>query len=176
MLLCQIWWLWLGFVCSYPYSEDSSQGKQYMNTRCPAWCDRILMSHSAKELILKVSTDPQCLHTAFSCTKGGWDWKTLSLSLPVANTCQVETAHHGSKWRGVPPVLCTQEGGFVPINMLTVTKKWAFTSTSFAFWAASDDCLLSCVSSVWGCTALGDWLLALKRVTENKKPLLKSPH
>ncbi|KAJ7427185.1 inositol polyphosphate-5-phosphatase A [Willisornis vidua] len=43
----------ISFPPSYPYSEDSSQGKQYMNTRCPAWCDRILMSHSAKELILK---------------------------------------------------------------------------------------------------------------------------
>lgn len=44
-------------VCllSYPYSEDSSQGKQYMNTRCPAWCDRILMSPSARDLFLKVS-------------------------------------------------------------------------------------------------------------------------
>lgn len=41
-------------VRSYPYSEDSSQGKQYMNTRCPSWCDRILMSSSAKDLILKV--------------------------------------------------------------------------------------------------------------------------
>lgn len=40
---------------SYPYSEDSSQGKQYMNTRCPAWCDRILLSASARDLVLKVS-------------------------------------------------------------------------------------------------------------------------
>ncbi|XP_056385174.1 inositol polyphosphate-5-phosphatase A isoform X1 [Hyla sarda] len=45
------------FPPSYPYSEDSSQGKQYMNTRCPAWCDRILMSHSAKELLLKSEND-----------------------------------------------------------------------------------------------------------------------
>uniref|UniRef100_A0A803TMN8 inositol-polyphosphate 5-phosphatase n=1 Tax=Anolis carolinensis TaxID=28377 RepID=A0A803TMN8_ANOCA len=43
----------ISFPPSYPYSEDYSQGMQYMNTRCPAWCDRILMSHSAKELILK---------------------------------------------------------------------------------------------------------------------------
>uniref|UniRef100_A0A8V5FJ46 inositol-polyphosphate 5-phosphatase n=1 Tax=Melopsittacus undulatus TaxID=13146 RepID=A0A8V5FJ46_MELUD len=47
----------ISFPPSYPYSEDSSQGKQYMNTRCPAWCDRILMSHSAKELILKSEND-----------------------------------------------------------------------------------------------------------------------
>ncbi|XP_031244556.1 inositol polyphosphate-5-phosphatase A isoform X6 [Mastomys coucha] len=43
----------ISFPPSYPYSEDSSQGEQYMNTRCPAWCDRILMSLSAKELVLK---------------------------------------------------------------------------------------------------------------------------
>uniref|UniRef100_A0A8C3GBE4 inositol-polyphosphate 5-phosphatase n=1 Tax=Cyclopterus lumpus TaxID=8103 RepID=A0A8C3GBE4_CYCLU len=43
----------ISFPPSYPYSEDSSQGKQYMNTRCPAWCDRILLSPSARELVLK---------------------------------------------------------------------------------------------------------------------------
>ncbi|KAK3554149.1 hypothetical protein QTP70_019076, partial [Hemibagrus guttatus] len=43
----------ISFPPSYPYSEDSSQGKQYMNTRCPAWCDRILMSSSAKDLVVK---------------------------------------------------------------------------------------------------------------------------
>ncbi|KAJ1141442.1 hypothetical protein NDU88_007774 [Pleurodeles waltl] len=47
----------ISFPPSYPYSEDSSQGKQYMNTRCPAWCDRIVMSHSAKELLLKSEND-----------------------------------------------------------------------------------------------------------------------
>uniref|UniRef100_A0A146NPY5 inositol-polyphosphate 5-phosphatase n=1 Tax=Fundulus heteroclitus TaxID=8078 RepID=A0A146NPY5_FUNHE len=39
------------FPPSYPYSEDCCQPKQYMNTRCPAWCDRILMSHTANDFI-----------------------------------------------------------------------------------------------------------------------------
>ncbi|KAF3695969.1 Type I inositol 1,4,5-trisphosphate 5-phosphatase [Channa argus] len=39
------------FPPSYPYSEDYTKPTQYMNTRCPAWCDRILMSHSAQEFI-----------------------------------------------------------------------------------------------------------------------------
>ncbi|KAM9618411.1 inositol polyphosphate-5-phosphatase A isoform 1-T1 [Trichechus inunguis] len=47
----------ISFPPSYPYSEDSSQGRQYMNTRCPAWCDRILMSLSAKELILRSESE-----------------------------------------------------------------------------------------------------------------------
>uniref|UniRef100_A0A8C7WIN6 inositol-polyphosphate 5-phosphatase n=1 Tax=Oncorhynchus mykiss TaxID=8022 RepID=A0A8C7WIN6_ONCMY len=47
----------ISFPPSYPYSEDSSQGKQYMNTRCPAWCDRVLMSATAKDLVLKSLVD-----------------------------------------------------------------------------------------------------------------------
>ncbi|XP_028651159.1 inositol polyphosphate-5-phosphatase A [Erpetoichthys calabaricus] len=51
----------IAFPPSYPYSEDSSQGKQYMNTRCPAWCDRILLSISAKELILKSENEEKAV-------------------------------------------------------------------------------------------------------------------
>ncbi|XP_036191617.1 inositol polyphosphate-5-phosphatase A isoform X3 [Myotis myotis] len=47
----------ISFPPSYPYSEDCSQGRQYMNTRCPAWCDRVLMSPSAKELILRSESE-----------------------------------------------------------------------------------------------------------------------
>uniref|UniRef100_A0A1A8LHK9 inositol-polyphosphate 5-phosphatase n=1 Tax=Nothobranchius pienaari TaxID=704102 RepID=A0A1A8LHK9_9TELE len=43
----------ISFPPSYPYSEDCNLGKEYMNTRCPAWCDRILMSQSARDLFLK---------------------------------------------------------------------------------------------------------------------------
>ncbi|MGH0169290.1 UNVERIFIED_CONTAM: hypothetical protein FKN15_059996 [Acipenser sinensis] len=39
------------FPPSYPYSEDYSQPTQFMNTRCPAWCDRVLLSHSARHII-----------------------------------------------------------------------------------------------------------------------------
>ncbi|XP_053477638.1 inositol polyphosphate-5-phosphatase A isoform X1 [Ictalurus furcatus] len=51
----------ISFPPSYPYSEDSSQGKQYMNTRCPAWCDRILMSSSAKDLVVKPETEEKAI-------------------------------------------------------------------------------------------------------------------
>ncbi|XP_032434657.1 inositol polyphosphate-5-phosphatase A isoform X1 [Xiphophorus hellerii] len=39
------------FPPSYPYSEDHHKPRQYMNTRCPAWCDRILMSPTANDFI-----------------------------------------------------------------------------------------------------------------------------
>lgn len=53
---------------SYPYSEEYTKPTQYMNTRCPAWCDRILMSHSAQEFIPKVSKcDDCCIESWISC-------------------------------------------------------------------------------------------------------------
>ncbi|XP_052007194.1 inositol polyphosphate-5-phosphatase A-like isoform X2 [Xyrauchen texanus] len=51
----------ISFPPSYPYSEDSSQGEQYMNTRCPAWCDRILMSASAKDLLIKSENEEKSI-------------------------------------------------------------------------------------------------------------------
>ncbi|XP_028312206.1 inositol polyphosphate-5-phosphatase A [Gouania willdenowi] len=41
------------FPPSYPYSEEYAKPTQYMNTRCPAWCDRILMSYAAQGLLHK---------------------------------------------------------------------------------------------------------------------------
>ncbi|XP_060787356.1 inositol polyphosphate-5-phosphatase A isoform X2 [Neoarius graeffei] len=43
------------FPPSYPYSEDYTKPTQYMNTRCPSWCDRILMSHSARNIIYRTN-------------------------------------------------------------------------------------------------------------------------
>lgn len=39
------------FAPSYPYCEDTDNGASYMRTRCPAWCDRIVMSKTAKSLV-----------------------------------------------------------------------------------------------------------------------------
>ncbi|KAH3787856.1 inositol polyphosphate-5-phosphatase A-like [Dreissena polymorpha] len=39
------------FPPSYPFSEEVTDGLSYMKTRCPSWCDRILLSHSTKDLI-----------------------------------------------------------------------------------------------------------------------------
>ncbi|PVD30091.1 hypothetical protein C0Q70_09352 [Pomacea canaliculata] len=39
------------FPPSYPFTEEVSDGFSYMKTRVPSWCDRILLSHSAKDII-----------------------------------------------------------------------------------------------------------------------------
>lgn len=40
------------FPPSYPYEEDPEMPQNYMFTRCPAWCDRIVMSPTSRDLIV----------------------------------------------------------------------------------------------------------------------------
>ncbi|XP_026831038.1 LOW QUALITY PROTEIN: uncharacterized protein LOC105281757 [Ooceraea biroi] len=47
----------INFVPSYPFQEDINEPVNYMQTRVPAWCDRVLLSPSAKALIQKID-DP----------------------------------------------------------------------------------------------------------------------
>ncbi|XP_066253064.1 inositol polyphosphate-5-phosphatase A isoform X2 [Euwallacea similis] len=41
----------INFAPSYPFEEVISKATSYMPTRCPAWCDRVLFSHSAEKII-----------------------------------------------------------------------------------------------------------------------------
>ncbi|KAJ3643993.1 hypothetical protein Zmor_026670 [Zophobas morio] len=41
----------ISFPPSYPFEEKISHARSYMQTRCPAWCDRVLLSHTAKQLV-----------------------------------------------------------------------------------------------------------------------------
>ncbi|XP_063703306.1 uncharacterized protein LOC134833062 isoform X2 [Culicoides brevitarsis] len=46
------------FAPSYPYEENSELPNNYMSTRCPSWCDRVLISPAAKQLIIDEEEDP----------------------------------------------------------------------------------------------------------------------
>ncbi|XP_076460501.1 inositol polyphosphate-5-phosphatase A-like isoform X2 [Babylonia areolata] len=45
----------VAFPPSYPFTEDVKDGLSYMKTRVPSWCDRIMLSHSAKDVIASES-------------------------------------------------------------------------------------------------------------------------
>lgn len=81
---------------SYPYSEDSSQGKQYMNTRCPAWCDRILFSASARDLVLKVSLQTWLFSHFIPVL-----WPFISSALPTFPHTAATPPH---RWKNEVPV------------------------------------------------------------------------
>ena len=46
----------LAFPPPYPFSEDSKT-TSYMKTRCPAWCDRVLMSNELKSKLIHNSEE-----------------------------------------------------------------------------------------------------------------------
>ncbi|XP_032296672.1 inositol polyphosphate-5-phosphatase A isoform X3 [Drosophila virilis] len=41
----------ISFIPSYPFEEDPEMPTDYMSTRCPSWCDRILMAPQIKDII-----------------------------------------------------------------------------------------------------------------------------
>ena len=43
------------FPPSYPFEENVHRSQYLMKTRCPSWCDRIVMSKSALDVIHQVS-------------------------------------------------------------------------------------------------------------------------
>lgn len=49
------------FPPSYPFEEGAEgEGSHYMQTRCPSWCDRVVLDKAAKKLVDSVSWR-QCL-------------------------------------------------------------------------------------------------------------------
>lgn len=70
------------FPPSYPFIEDSSnENSDYMETRCPAWCDRVLLSQSARPLVHGVS---QSDILASKYTRNGFQMKWYH-RMPHAN-------------------------------------------------------------------------------------------
>ncbi|KAM3924954.1 inositol polyphosphate-5-phosphatase A-like [Leptodactylus fuscus] len=43
----------ISFPPTYPFSENTTKPSEFMGTRCPAWCDRVFMSHTARALLQK---------------------------------------------------------------------------------------------------------------------------
>ncbi|KAL4623084.1 type I inositol 1,4,5-trisphosphate 5-phosphatase-like isoform X1 [Arapaima gigas] len=64
---------------SYPYSEDYTKPTQYMNTRCPSWCDRILMSHSACLIIHREEGERSVVYNTLGSTVCMGDHKPVFL-------------------------------------------------------------------------------------------------
>ncbi|XP_012942616.1 inositol polyphosphate-5-phosphatase A isoform X2 [Aplysia californica] len=47
----------ISFSPSYPFCEDVADGISYMKTRVPSWCDRVLLTHSVKDILNQDATN-----------------------------------------------------------------------------------------------------------------------
>ncbi|XP_065175553.1 inositol polyphosphate-5-phosphatase A-like [Sycon ciliatum] len=72
----------IDFQPSYPLSE-SGEARQYMETRCPAWCDRVLYNDAAKDVLDKACPSSITYHmVGNNCCMG--DHKPVFLQFKVA--------------------------------------------------------------------------------------------
>ncbi|KZC15014.1 Type I inositol 1,4,5-trisphosphate 5-phosphatase [Dufourea novaeangliae] len=72
------------FVPSYPFEEDINEGSNYMKTRVPAWCDRVLLSATAKMLIQDVSSSDSVEYGIIGPTTCMGDHKPVYLRANLA--------------------------------------------------------------------------------------------
>lgn len=70
------------FLPTYPFKEDVEVTKPfYLEKRCPSWCDRVLLSHNTKEIIMDKHLAKYELNGLNTCMG---DHKPVSLYLFVA--------------------------------------------------------------------------------------------
>ncbi|CAF5219337.1 unnamed protein product, partial [Rotaria magnacalcarata] len=69
------------FPPSYPYSEEQHEARSYLRARCPAWCDRILLSHSFKNIVDTQTENPTYDTIGYDVCVG--DHKPVYLSLTI---------------------------------------------------------------------------------------------
>jgi len=58
ILMCQqpLYEFTCKFPPSYPFVEDLVNVKKYMETRCPAWCDRVIFNNDMNQLVVNDSS------------------------------------------------------------------------------------------------------------------------
>lgn len=72
------------FPPTYPCSEDVDEAGDYMKTRCPAWCDRILLSPSAWQLLRSQKSGDEIRYGRIGDDSCMGDHKPVFLSFSVA--------------------------------------------------------------------------------------------
>lgn len=99
------------FPPSYPYSEKMENGNKYMDTRVPAWCDRIFLSPLAKKIL---SEDPskKPVYNVFGEDVCMGDHKPVYLRIvlkvsPSSSHPPSNSGNHGSPTSNRPRHSCT---------------------------------------------------------------------
>ncbi|RZC33633.1 type I inositol 1,4,5-trisphosphate 5-phosphatase [Asbolus verrucosus] len=107
------------FPPSYPFEEKISHARSYMQTRCPAWCDRVLLSHTAKQLVKEDERVEYGLMGLDTCMG---DHKPVYLRLELkGNSGTVKCCDH-SPYECLPATCqCCQTFASVTINVVDMS-------------------------------------------------------
>jgi len=110
----------LAFPPTYPFVEDPNAGSSYMRTRCPAWCDRVLMSHQAKSLINDQDDNSAITYDVIGKDVCMGDHKPVFLrcklkltssNLPRRPEMKVESPSYTDLLNSPPPTATSSNGG-----------------------------------------------------------------
>ncbi|KAI4478908.1 hypothetical protein M0802_014480 [Mischocyttarus mexicanus] len=75
----------INFIPSYPFQEDVNEATNYMQTRVPAWCDRVLLSPTAKTLVQNISSSNAVEYGIIGRTTCMGDHKPVYLRVNLAS-------------------------------------------------------------------------------------------
>ncbi|KAI5713472.1 hypothetical protein M8J76_000114 [Diaphorina citri] len=78
----------ISFPPSYPFEEDpslASAAHSYMKTRCPAWCDRVVLSLTAKALVHNMSSEDSTEYNLIGLDTCMGDHKPVYLKFDLKN-------------------------------------------------------------------------------------------
>ncbi|XP_015179120.1 PREDICTED: uncharacterized protein LOC107067804 [Polistes dominula] len=75
----------INFIPSYPFQEDVNEATSYMQTRVPAWCDRVLLSPTAKMLVQNISSSNAVEYGIIGRTTCMGDHKPVYLRINLAS-------------------------------------------------------------------------------------------
>lgn len=106
------------FAPSYPFEEAMSKASSYMQTRCPAWCDRVLLSHTAKKLIDETDHIEYDLMGQNTCMG---DHKPVYLRTSILTNSGIITCCHHNEYCLPMNCPCCSQFANVTINVIDMS-------------------------------------------------------
>ncbi|XP_047512636.1 inositol polyphosphate-5-phosphatase A isoform X1 [Pieris napi] len=105
------------FPPSYPFEEDVHLPTHYMKTRCPAWCDRVLLSQSARLLVQERAENR--VHNSRKSVTDSTDSGSGRLSSSDSSPARsASPARHNNQWS--PNKKLEKKGSVAEIDGLNV--------------------------------------------------------
>ncbi|XP_076251749.1 inositol polyphosphate-5-phosphatase A isoform X1 [Rhynchophorus ferrugineus] len=109
----------INFAPSYPFEEQLTKASSYMPTRCPAWCDRVLLSNSAKKIVNEEQPIEYGLMGLHTCMG---DHKPVFLKVKLNSDAGIVRCCDSAPFVCLPEKCqCYRTLGPVPINIVDMS-------------------------------------------------------
>ncbi|CAH1641611.1 unnamed protein product [Spodoptera littoralis] len=108
------------FPPSYPFEEDVHLPTHYMKTRCPAWCDRVLLSQSARLLVQHDTARPADNRHMHASRKSVTDSTDSSGRVSSSDSSPARSASPATHTQGSPGKTLEKKSSLAELDGLCV--------------------------------------------------------